>query len=101
MGMDLQPINPSSKAPIDDYGEVVWGRYNWAGWRWLCNHLEQWGVDLSEFSGCNDGEEISRETCIQVGKAIEDHLNELSEEDREWIKGHIVLWKTCGGYRQF
>lgn len=101
MGMDLKPINPSPDAPRRDSGEAVWGRYNWAGWRWLLDRLHEWGLDTSEFSGCNNGDVISEETCVKVSKLIQDHLPEFDETDREWISEHIPLWATCGGYEQW
>lgn len=78
-----------------------WGRYNWSGWNWLCNYLTYWGVDISEFDGCNDGKYISAKTCKEVANAIESHLDELSEEDRNWLQPHINRWRTCGGYWQY
>jgi hypothetical protein len=101
MGMDLQPLNPSDDAPADEYGVIIWGRYNWAGWSWLVEHLEKWCVDCSEFSGTNDGEVISDATCKKVADAIEAHLQELDEEDREWLSSHVRMWRTCGGYAQW
>lgn len=55
----------------------------------------------SEFSGFNDGEVISEETCKTVADAIEQHLSELEEVDQRWLKPHIALWRTCGGYEQW
>ena len=107
MGMDLKPINPSKDAPRypsdDKYSpnDVIWGRYNWSGWSYICNLLNEWGVNTSEFSGMNDGEVISEETCKKVADAIEAHLDELDKEHREWLKDDIALWRTCGGYRQY
>ena len=107
MGMDLKPVRPSKKAPRHpadaSYGanEVIWGRYNWSGWRYICDKLEEWGVDISEFSGCNDGEKISAATCKKVADAIEAHLSGLDEQHRNWLQPHIDRWRYCGGYRQF
>ena len=107
MGMDLKPINPSADAPRwpnDDRfsaNEVIWGRYNWRGWSWLCHQLEQWDVDISELAGTNDGAIISEATCLEIADAIEKNLNTLSAEDRNWLKNDIQLWRTCGGYEQW
>jgi hypothetical protein len=104
--MDLKPLRPSKSAPRypadDKYeaGKVVWGRYNWHGWGVLRGKLEEWGVDTSEFSGCNDGDLISAKTCRKVADAIEAHLPELSEEYQNWLQPHIARWRTCGGYAQ-
>lgn len=100
--MDLEPINPSKMAPTRSDGSPKWGRYNWAGWRWLVRLLNDKGLDTSEFSGCNDGEEISAETCEKVADILEAEIPNLEdEEEREWLKNHPLLWRTCGGYRQF
>ena len=121
MGMDLIPINPSADAPRHpveppDYmrkdaeseafwekhmaGQAIPGRYNWSGWSWLCDHLSAWGVPMGEFSGMNDGDPISAETCEKVAQAIEAHLGELDGDHRAWLQPHIALWRTCGGYWQ-
>lgn len=109
MGMDLKPMRPAEDAPRHpaDYhfepfrGQAIWGRYNWTGWFWLIEHLDQWGVDTSEFDGCNDGNQIKAVTCRAVADAIEKHLPELPRIDQQWLKPHIMLWRTCGGYRQY
>jgi hypothetical protein len=100
MGMDLKPIRPNKNAPRDDHG-VIWGRYNWFNWGWLCDKLDEWNVDISEFSGTNDGDRISAKTCKAVAQAIEDNLHTLSQQKQEWLRPHIELWRTCGGYRQY
>lgn len=101
MGMDLEPINPTKEAPETEEGGIEWGRYNWNGWTFQYKLLNDWGVDTSELSRWNDGAEISKLTCLKIADAIEKHLNELSEEDRKWLKPKIILWRTCGGYRQW
>lgn len=107
MGMDLKPIYPSADAPRypadDDLspGQVIWGQYNWGGWSRQIDLLQQWGVDVSEFSGVNDGEVISEATCKAVADAIEQHLPELSPIEQTYFGRKIALWRTCGGYRQF
>lgn len=107
MGMDLKPINPSADAPRnppDDRYEpngLVWGRYNWSGWRYITEKLAEWDVPLDEFSGFNDGAIISAETCRLVADAIERHLPELPEDDQAWLQPHIARWRTCGGYEQW
>lgn len=101
MGMDLEPVAPTAEAPKRQDGTPKWGRYNWSGWSWLMDLLEKWGVDTREFSGMNDGEVISEETCRQVADAIEKHLPELDGEAQAVLKEDIILWRTCGGYRQF
>lgn len=101
MGMDLKPIRPSKKAPRDENGHPKWGRYNISGWSYIWDQLNRWGVDTSEFSGYNDGDKISAKTCRAVADAIEKHLPEMSERDRRWLEPHVILWRTCGGYRQY
>lgn len=99
--MDLEPINPSLDAPVYEDGSHRWGHYNWDRWRWLWSFLEP-HMDLSEFSGYNDGDEISDATCKQVANVIREQAPKLEdEEDRAWILEHAKLWETCGGYRQY
>jgi len=100
MGIDLKPINPSKKAPLNEDGTIKWARYNWAGWSALAEYLEQWGVDISEFSWMNDGDEISEKTCLAVADAIEAHLAEVDEDKRVFLKHNIEIWRTCGGFLQ-
>lgn len=100
MGMDLKPLRPTPNAPLDDRGFHQWGHYNWTGWEWLIEHLEQWGVNTGEFVFLNDGKAISEETCLRVANAIEVHLSELEERHQKWLEPHIRLWRTCGGYAQ-
>ncbi|MEM7599834.1 MAG: hypothetical protein AAF357_00280 [Verrucomicrobiota bacterium] len=95
-------MNPSKDAPIDDYdGEPRWGRYNISGWYYLREKLNSWGVDISELSVYNDGAEISAETCGKIADAIEANAAALDDRHRDWLKGHIPLWRSCGGYAQF
>jgi len=75
--------------------------YNWSGWEWLVEKLDEWGVDVSEFRFSNDGDLISKETCIKVAQAIEEHLDELDYEFQEWLEPHIFHWRECGGCRQY
>ena len=103
MGMDLKPMKPSKDAPrYPEYPhDVIWGRYNWSGWRFITDLLEQWGVPMDEFAGSNDGQLIKAKTCRLVADAIEKHIDELDKEDQEWLRPHIARWRTCGGYRQY
>jgi hypothetical protein len=94
MGMDLLPIQPT-------VGYATPLSYNWAGWRWLRTKLNEWNVDTSHLRGSNDGDEIPSEKCCEIADAIEAHLYELDECEREWLRPHIVLWRTCGGYEQW
>lgn len=75
--------------------------YNWASWEWLVIHLDSWGVDVSEFKGTNDGDPISKETCMAVADALEAHIDELDESHREWIRLHIERWQNCNGCFQW
>lgn len=94
MGMDL--IAVKSKIPQDTNLH-----YNWAGWRWIVNHLEQWGVPMDEFSGLNDGDLISEATCIKAADALDAHWDELTPEEQEWLKNDSNSWRNCGGYQQY
>ena len=86
MGMDLVGVDLS---------------YNWRSWGFLISRLNEWGVDTSEFRGTNDGDIISKETCIAVADAIERHLCELDDDDREFLEPHIDKWRTCNGCEQW
>ena len=101
MGMDLIAIAPTKEAPKDSDGRIIDGRYNISGWSTLCHLLIDWNVDISEFSAYNDGEMICTETCQEVAKAIEDNLHTLDGQTKKWLKPHIELWRTCGGYEQW
>lgn len=75
--------------------------YSWHGWAYLISKLDEWGVDTREFRGCNDGDPISKETCIAVGNAIEQHLDELDEAQRRFLAPQIDKWRTCDGCEQW
>ena len=86
MGMDLIGANLS---------------YNWSSWVVLISRLDEWGVDTSEFRGTNDGDPISKETCIAVADAIERHLGEVDDVARGFLEPHIDKWRTCNGCEQW
>jgi len=75
--------------------------YSWYGWRRLVEHLEAWGTDISELRFSNDGDPISKETCSAIADALEAHLHEFSEEDRDWIEQDIDAWRSCNGCSQW
>ena len=77
MGMDLigQWRKSTPKEIISKYPNGPHLHYNWTGWGWILNWLEERGIDMEEFSGTNDGERLSRKTCQQVTKTIENHLS--------------------------
>jgi len=100
--MDLEPARPTKDLPKDTMdGKPYWQHYNWAGWSFLLDHLEKWGVSMDGFSGVNDGILIRAEKCREVADAIEKHLPELSERHQEWLQPHIIFWRNCGGCRQW
>ena len=104
MGMDLKPVKPTKAYPRDDDNRLIWGRYNWSGWRHLGDQLIDWGhSDLVNYmTGWNDGELIPKEVCQRIGKAIEEHLGEIENPEwREYERTKALMWKTCGGYKQF
>ena len=110
MGMDLIPVRPSKDAPrypknffYKPYrGQPTPARYDWGGWSLITGLLVKWGVKLEGFSGMNDGEIIKAAKCREVADAIEKHLDDPDvAEHKEWLKEDIILWRTCGGYRQY
>ena len=110
MGMDLKPQRPSKDAPRRDDGTIRWGRYNISGWAALYHFLEGNGVDTSEMSGYNDGDRIKAATCRKIADTIEANFEEyldkfgVTEKDPlgiESCKNDVLLWRTCGGYRQY
>ena len=66
MGMDLY----SKRKPR--LKDNLYYRFNWYGWRKVCDFLDGLGCDLSEFSGSNDGELVSPETCEDVANKIDE-----------------------------
>lgn len=103
MGMDLignwRGTTPQEIKNKNEYGANL--HYNWTGWGWLVNQLEEWGVNTEEFSGSNDGEVLSRKTCKTVAEAIEQHIEKLPETDQYWLKNHIEVWKWTTRFKQY
>jgi hypothetical protein len=94
MGMDLYPIDETNPHRIS---------YNLAGWETLLGFLRDWGVDVTEFRGTNDGDIISAATCEVVASAIAAHLDDLPFRDRKWLTGAAEAWRQMsdlGGCRQ-
>lgn len=75
--------------------------YNWSGWSFLCEFLQDNGMNMSEFAGGNDGELLSRDTCMEVADCIEKNLHKLEPTDQVWLKEHIIRWKWARNYRQY
>ena len=78
--------------------------YNLLGWATLFSYLKEWNVDVSEFSPWNAGDPISAETCLAVADAIQEHIGELSREDKAWLRGHARRWRElakAGGCEQW
>lgn len=106
----MKPMRPHKNAPLNSSGKPQWGRYNIWGWGCLYEFLRRYDVDTGEFSGCNDGDLIKAATCRKVADTIESHFDAYlqafgvditKEEVVERFKLDIVLWRTCGGYRQY
>lgn len=93
MGMDLIPVKPEPFVQPSLH-------YNWCGWRTLVGFLEKNEVDISEFSGWNDGELISQETCRKVANVIEDNLVEFKKTYERDMDDDINFWRHCGGCNQ-
>ena len=94
MGMDLQPVKsePFIQPSL---------HYNWCGWGTLLSFLTENGVDMSEFSTCNNGDLISVETCRKVSIVIEDNRNVLEEIFGGKLDDDINFWRHCGGCYQY
>jgi hypothetical protein len=93
MGMDLIAVEPYPMIKTQAH-------YNWTGWNTLRRFLDKHGVDISEFSGSNDGDLISKQTCREVAIVIEDNLAELQEIFGDYIRDDINFWRHCGGCAQ-
>lgn len=107
--MDLKPAKPTKDAPLRADGKVKWGRYNFSGWSTLWKFASEHGVDTSEFSGLNDGALIKAATCRKVAAAIQDNFQAYvaafevtdSKSGIAECREDILLWRNCGGYRQY
>ena len=75
--------------------------YNWTGWSWIWNWLEEHEVHTIEFSGVNDGQRLSRKTCKQVAETLEKHWDELNADDQYWLKNHKDIWKYTLNFKQY
>lgn len=75
--------------------------YNWTGWGFITEFLANHGVDMSSFSGSNDGQLIPRNICMQVAHVLEDHLHELEPADQAWLKEHIESWRWARNFKQY
>ncbi len=87
MGMSLQPANDPKLPAVD---------YNWRAWVSLNKLLIQWGVNVSELRGDNDGGLISPETCMAISKAIRNNWSKLLHEDMKMLWKHEALWIYLG-----
>jgi hypothetical protein len=94
MGMDRCSIKSTT-------GSTITLSYNWSGWEWWINHLEQWGVDTHELVFHNDGNRISEETGGSVATALAEYLHELDSSERHWVQNHVHQWLNCGGFKQW
>jgi len=92
MGMDLIPS-------LKEVGDL---HYNWAGWDQLCDLLAKNNVLTDEFTGVNDGDYISVETCREVANTLENHFEEEKEGWGEgYLRKQIEFWRECRGCRQW
>lgn len=93
MGMDLVPL--SVKDESDD--ENMHFHANWSGWSAIASMLDSLGVDMTNFSGSNDGDVVEQETAESWGRAVEenfDNLYVLEVEDPEgpsWARGRTLI----------
>lgn len=94
--MDLIPVKP---APAGTYLH-----YNMHGWGSLLTYLEKWDVNIDEFAGANESKRISAKTCIVVANTIEMHLEQLPQDDQEWLRPQVEKWRAiakAGGCEQW
>lgn len=84
MGMDLY-----SKRGDEYY------RFNWGGWRNVCEFLDGIGCDLREFSGFNDGDIVPPKSC----QAIATRLDEIKTYLTALIKCPADILPTRMGDR--
>jgi hypothetical protein len=70
MGFDLY----SKRRPKGK--DKLYYRFNIHGWGSVQDFLSTLGCDLSEFSGCNDGDLVSAETCADIAGRIHTALDE-------------------------
>ena len=66
MGMDLY----SKKTP-EGRKQRLYYRFNWSGWNNVCQFLEYLGCDISEFSGSNDGDVVSPNSCLSIANTVQ------------------------------
>ena len=95
MGMDLVP---RTKVRVVESFHA-----NWSGWSQLGNVLEGLGCDLSEMSGCNDGDVISAKTCKAWAKELAKALDEGSiktvyTKDEFYLGGGYNKLTVSNGY---
>jgi hypothetical protein len=98
---EKSPHQQQSKEYIMRMDLIAGLSYKKKAWRRLIQLLESWEVSTHEFSLCNDGKLISRNTCLAVAWAIEANLEFLDECEREWLEPHIELWRYSGGLVQW
>jgi hypothetical protein len=72
MGMDLVALSPSDP----QFHEF---RASWIGWGVLSDLLVELGCDIAELSNSNDGEIVSEGTARELGRAIEENLDQIVE----------------------
>lgn len=66
MGMDLY-----SKRIPEGKKQRLYYRFNWTSWNNVCQFLEDLGCDISEFTGSNDGEVVSPNSCLSIANTVQ------------------------------
>lgn len=89
------------KKIIDKYQGDACLHYNWGGWRYIISFLNSHGVDITDFSGSNDGKLIKRSTCTEVAKYLKKYIHELPITEQVWLWPHIEKWEWVRNYKQY
>jgi hypothetical protein len=98
MGMDLVPFSVKDKTDEEN----IHFHANWSGWSAIASMLSALDVDMTLFSGSNDGDEVPAEIAESWGRAVEenfDNLYVLNVEELhgpDWARGRTLILPGTG-----